>query len=875
MKTFNLADVSMDRRSFIAASAAAVAALGISSSPFGSDGRLAEALESQAVETGAEWKTVACLHGCGTRCMNQVLVKDGVVIRQKTDDTHPDSVLYPQQRGCLRGRTIVEFENGADRLKYPLKRMSWSPDDPHGELRGKEGYVRISWDEALDLVAEQLRKVYTEHGPHSVFMPCDLSNGAMFVAPLLNALGGYLTVSDTVSYGTYTANTDLLGISYGDEHVVNDRLDMMENAEVVVLMGQNPGWGSNGNPSYFFRAAKDNGAEFVYVGPSYNVSAAMLDARWIPVRPGTDTAFLFGVASEMLRLDETHGGIVDWDFLKKYCIGFDDSTLPKDADPNESFLGYLRGEYDGIAKDADWASAICGTPVEDITWFAEKIGKEHATYLCHGYAGARCNGAEDLPQAYMTIACMGGHYGKPGHACGNIYVDRQGPAGVQIISTGDDGSGDIELAQLAPLYDPDKLPSVEEGDCVGGMQIWDAILEGKYTSNGSCWAGVFTEPQEHECDIRVIYAARDGSARSVPNGTKAAEAMRKLDFILYQHFIPTPSAPYADIIFPVTANIERDLVAQNGDRDREMVLVYSRIGDAPYEAKSDQWINEQLLQRLGYDPKQVYPLTEEQAFFNTLARSEILQADGSASPLVSITNEDIEQWGVEGSPQTGAIALSELKKRGIYQIERHIGDQYTRIAYSEFIADPAANPLDSESGKFEIYSQAKADLFNMAVLDGETYKPYPTYHESPQEEGYPLRMFNTHYPRSACTDFNNVQTLRETFSAPVIMSKADAEERGVRTGDAVLVSSPHGKILRPVSASALIMPGSIDVPNGSWPDVGDDGIDRGGCPNTLFGGKPRGMGVSGYNGANVQVEKWTGAQPAPDSDTRLVLDIKE
>ncbi len=830
-----------------------------------------EALE----EPTGEWKTIACLHGCGTRCMNQALVKDGIVVRQKTDDTHPDSILYPQQRGCLRGRALVEFENGADRLKYPMKRISWSVEEPHGELRGKEGYVRISWDEALDLVARQLKKTYTEHGPRSVFMPCNLSNGRERVAPLLNALGGFLTVSDTISYGTYTYSTDLLGISYGDECIGNDRLDMMENADTVVLCGQNPGWGSNGNPAYFFRAAKDNGANFIYIGPSFNVSAAMLDARWIPVKPGGDTAFLLGAAHSMLKLDEEQGGVIDWDFLHRYCVGFDEQSMPENASTNENFKGYLEGDYDGIVKDAAWASALCGTPTEDIEWFAEQMSKGKNVTLSHGYAGARCNGAEDLPQAYMTIACMGGHYGKPGNACSNYWVDRQGPCSLQIISTGDDGTEDITLPDIEPLYDADRFEPVEETDYVQGLQIWDAIIDGKYLSNGYCWSGDLSEPVEKDCDIRIIYAARDGSARSVTNSSKMEEAYRKLDFILYQHFVPSPSTPYADIILPVTSDIERDAIAENGDRDREMVLVYSKIGGDVYEAKTDQWIAEQLLERLGYNPKDVYPLSEEQQFFNRLKNSKIEYADGTSSPLVTITTEDLKKWDVDGEVQQGAIGINELKEKGIYQVERHVGDQYQSIAYADFIADPDANPLDSESGKFEIYCQAKADLFNTAVLDGEEYKAYPTYHEFKQDGSYPLFMFNTHYPRSACTDFNNVETLRETFLAPVVMNAQDAQERGIASGDAVLVSSPFGKILRPVSVSELVMPGSIDVPNGSWPLLGNDGIDRGGSPNILCGGEPHGLGVSGYNNVAVQVEKWTGAMPEPDYDTRLTLDIEE
>ena len=314
--------------------------------------------------------------------MNQVLVKDGVVIRQKTDDTHADSILFPQQRGCLRGRSLVEFEQGADRMKYPLKRKSWKPGDPHGELRGKEGYERISWDEAIGYVADELKKAYENYGPRSVYVPTSLSGSRFAYGPLLNACGGYLNISDTVSYGTYTLDTDMLGIAWGSECGVTDRIDMIENSDVVVLYAQNPAWGANGNPPYNFRAAHENGAQFVYVGPELNASAAMLDAHWVPVKPGSDTAFLIGVAGEMLKLDDEKGGIIDWDFLHKYCIGFDDESMPEGAETKENFKGYLEGKYDGVVKDAAWASAICGTPEDEIAWLDRKstrLNSSHAT----------------------------------------------------------------------------------------------------------------------------------------------------------------------------------------------------------------------------------------------------------------------------------------------------------------------------------------------------------------------------------------------------------------------------------------------------------------------------------------------------------------
>ena len=88
----------------------------------------------------------------------------------------------------------------------------------------------------------------------------------------------------------------------------------------------------------------------------------------------------------------------------------------------------------------------------------------------------------------------------------------------------------------------------------------------------------------------------------------------------------------------------------------------------------------------------------------------------------------------------------------------------------------------------------------------------------------------------------------------------------------MLVSSPYGQILRRAMVSQLVIPGAIDVPNGTWKHLGDDGIDRGGCPNTLYGGSGRGMGVSGYNNVYVKVEKWTGAMPESDADTQIIIE---
>ena len=243
--------------------------------------------------------------------MNKVLVRDGIVIRQKTDDSVEDTIDNPQQRGCVRGRSQRMQVFGPDRIKYPLKRKHWSPEDPNGQLRGKDEWERISWDEALDYVAAELKKAYETHGPRSV-----LNCATKGLATALNAMGGGCTVTDTSSCGTLSNGTaQKMGLGFLNWFfVVNDRYDL-KNAEYIVLHGANPAWTASGMPINNYLQAKKAGAKFVVIGPFKNATANTLDAKWVPVCPSTDLALCMGIAYEMLKLDEQEGNVVDWDFL--------------------------------------------------------------------------------------------------------------------------------------------------------------------------------------------------------------------------------------------------------------------------------------------------------------------------------------------------------------------------------------------------------------------------------------------------------------------------------------------------------------------------------------------------------------------------------
>lgn len=885
-------DRMLDRRGFVAAGAAVATALaaagsltgcapkgkaeGAASGSFAPEGTFEGGKAMTALNDG-EWKFMECDKGCGGGCVTKALVKDGVVVRTKTDDTHEDSLEYPQFRSCLRGRCAAEFEFGTDRISYPLKRKNWSPEEPHGELRGKDEWVRISWDEALDTITEQLRKVYTTYGPRAVYYPWDQWGVR---SPVLDACGGFMVTWDTCSFGSYLSDLSQLGlpeVSMGGVGTINDRFDIIENSNLIVLYAQDPAWSAIAFAAWNLRAAKENGAEFICVGPFNNASANMLDAKWIRVLPGTDTPFLLAVVYEMLRLDGEQGDIVDWDFVHSYCVGFDDESMPADAKLDENLMGYVRGDYDGVPKTPEWASPLCGTPVEDITYFAQAVGKQADAVLSHGFAAGRCTGSEDVPQLYLTVACLGGHIGKPGNAYGPYWVDYSACGGENLVKAGSANAG-WDVSGCEPLCEPEQvflatlpggqIPHVAEEN-ISGLEAYAAVLDKKYHNVGSPWGGNWKPLEEKDCDIHVIWGERSGGLRAAPNHLLGIEAFRSVDFVVMRDYVPRPDSCYADIILPVRGRQQTEGLSSK----REELVYYTEVLNPDDESQTDRWINEQLLERLGYDASKVYTVSPEQALYNQFSGSQLMNEKGEYEPLLAISQDDIDAMGVEGEPQEGVVTLAEFKEKGIYTFKRQAGDVFTHIGLADFIADPKKNPLPSASGKFELYCQAKADTYNMISFDGSQFKPYPTYHEVSPVEGYELRCFNPHYPRAANSFYTNVPTLREAWEAPFLMNVNDATVRGIADGDDVLISSPVGKVLRQVCVTGLIMEGAVGLPNSLWPKVDEDGIDRGGCGSTLIGGKPTGMGITGQNNAGVRVEKWTGEALEPDSAWQQTIEV--
>ena len=842
-------DLKLSRRNFIKASTAAAASLSLA----GCGSSLVPAGTNTTAGQEGKWITAACWHNCGSRCLNKAYVVDGVVLRQKTDDTHSDSPDYPQQRACVRGRSQRNQVFGADRLKYPMRRQNWAPGGGKKELRGQDEWVRISWEEAFENISSEIKRIKDEHGNRAFFV-----NGSE-ITKIFSLYGGCVGNWGTTSRGTWHGTSDPVGIFPSAVEGINDRIDM-RNCDTVIMFSMNPAWSSAGNPAYNFLQVKKAGAEFIAVDPYFNDTYNLLDADWIPTRPSTDTALLLGVAHTLIVEDDpVSNPLIDWDYLKNNTIGFDADSVPEGEDPKGNFKDYVLGTYDGVPKSAEWASEICGVEPNRIRYLARAMNKNKKVAIIIGWASARTMNADSLPHIIMTIGAMTGHYGKPGHMCGVSCHTGSSNGGPGLVSAGKDG-----------------LPSIKNpvDDSMNHTEMWRGIIDGKYNYTGN---RKWLPGEMRDIDIRMIYHAGNARLQTADGMTKGIEAHRKVDLVVsHGHFLTT-NAKYSDFVLPLTTEWEKTGGFSTGNR--EILIMYSQITDRMYECKSDQEIAIELGKYLGVDPTEAFPFDEKQQLLNKIARCKVLLPDGKTKvPLVRITSADIAEWGVQGEPQEGEIALMELKEKGLYQVERKPGDNYGYIAYEEFRNDPEANPLETESGKMEIFSRALADRINN--MGYSTIEPIPTH--IPPVEGYeatfsdwkkkvkgdyPYQVINPHYLRRSHTVFDNVQWLRETWPNPVFINTQDAKEKGIQDGDTVLLTSKHGKTLRSALLTDRYMPGVIGLPHGSWVDMDEKtGIDRGGADNILCGPVSTGQGVSGWNSCIVNMEKYTGAPLIPDVD---------
>ncbi len=497
--------------------------------------------------------TSTCGHNCGGRCVVNAHVVDNRIVKITTDPRKWTPEV-PPLHACVRGFGQVERMNHPDRLVHPMRRIG---------PRGSGQFARISWDEALDEVARQLRRVRDTYGPAAILDCSRSGNTSMLhnralVQRLLYKLGGCTDLwSNLSAEAEVFAVRETFGQKAEYKSAGREPIDYA-NSRLIIMWGWSPGDGHFGtNTALYLKLAKQQGTRIVAVDPRRTKTSYDLADEHIFIRPSTDTAALIAMACVIVS-----EGLQDQAFLDRHVQGFDEATLPKGAPAGASYRSYLLGLSDGVKKTPEWASAICGIPADVLRRLAIEYATTKPAALHCGYAPGRTIYGEQFHRAAYALAAITGNIGKSGGNSG-VSNGATGRAGMKALPPGTNpANARVASSLLADLLDR---------GAAGG----------------------------YPADIKMIYCAFGDLFNQTPNVTKTIAAVQKLDFVVvHEHFL-TPTARYADIVLPATTFWERNDMHTPWAGGGHYAIFMHKAVDPAGECRNDFDICADLARRLG------------------------------------------------------------------------------------------------------------------------------------------------------------------------------------------------------------------------------------------------------------------------------------
>lgn len=673
--------------------------------------------------------------------------------------------------------------NGRARILRPAVRKSWLEGTPGAVPRGRDGFVEVSWDRALDLIADELNKVRTDHGNESIYAGSyGWSSAGRFhhaqsqLKRFLNTIGGF-----SYSEGNYSYNAALVMMPYivgpFRKHVAQaTRWSVIaKHTDLVVMFGgmamRNTQVSDGGIGTHRMRdnlsACAEAGVQFVNISPLRTDTDGFLNAEWRPANPGSDTALMLGLAHVLLS-----EGLQDDAFLAHYCVGFD------------RFAEYLTGKTEGVPKTPDWAAAHTGWQAEDIVNLARRMAASRCMITVA--AGVqRTDYGEQALWMGVTLAAMLGQIGLPG--------------GGYTVGYGVNGN----IGNMERLFRWGTLP---QGKNPVSSFIPVAMISEMLMNPG----GSFTyRGRKHQFpDARLVWWAGGNPFHHHQNLTRLHDAIQKPDTVIVNDINWTAMARHADIVLPVAAAQERDDFGA-GKSDNALVPMHKLV-DPPGEARVEYEIFSDLSARMDTDTQFTEGRNADAWLRHIWTQT---QAAGAKSGI------DLPDW--DAFHQGDVIKLPDPSPDQVF--------------LSEFRVDPEANPLPTPSGRIEIFSETLAG-FDLPDCKGHaSYFPPRDLTAGEGElfmlSGQPKTRLHSQLDNGAYSMSFKVQG-RE----PVLIHPDDAAARGISDGDVVELFNARGRCLAGARVTDEVFEGCVFLWTGAWWDPDFDtpqSRDRHGNPNAL------------------------------------------
>lgn len=735
----------------------------------------------------------ACTVNCGSRCPLLMHVADGEIKWVDADNTGSDDYNKKdvQVRACLRGRSMRRRVYNPDRLKYPMKRVG---------KRGEGKFKRISWDEAYDEIANSIIKIRKDYGNEAIYLNYGTGTlggtvtkswppGKTLIARLMNLNGGYLN-----HYGDYSTAQISKGLSYtyGGWAYGNSFSDT-ENSKLIVQFGNNPAetrMSGGGLIHHLRESVNKSNVKMINIDPRYTDTTVGFSDQWIPIKPGTDAAFIAAMAHVMIKED-----LVDQLFLDKYCVGYDEKTLPESAPKNSDYKSYILGAgKDGVEKTPLWASMITGIPVDIIVKTAREIGSTKPCAIYQGWGLQRTATGEIASRAVAMLALLTGNLGINGGGSGARESDYSIPfVRFPTLDNPIKASIPMFLWTDAIVRGPE-MTAIADG--IEGKDKLDVPIKFVWNYASNCLIN------QHSDINRTHEILQDENAC-------------EMIVVIDNHL--TSSAKYADIVLPDLTTSEQADFCMDGKAANMPYFIYAdKVIEPQFESRSIYQICSDLAKRLGVEEQFTEGRTQEEWLRHLYAETRKIDA----------SLPDFET----------------VRKQGIV---KRVDPNGHFVAYQAFREDPIKNPLKTASGKVEIYSAAIAKIASEWTLaEGDVIDPLPIYTpsfegwDSPMRKQFPLQLTGFHHKGRCHSTYGNVDVLKQAAQQEMWINPVDAESRGIRNGAQIRIFNGRGEVLINAKVTPRIMPGVVAVGEGAWYTPDAKGVDRNGSINVLTTQRP-------------------------------------
>ena len=719
-----------------------------------------------------------------------------------------------------------------NRIKFPMKRVDWDPDgERNTQNRGKSKYKRISWDEATDIIAAEIRRIHKTYGPLAILAQGDGHGECKTIhtphghqARLLDMMGGFTQqVRNPDSWeGWYWGAKHVWGQGFQGmmSPAANLIKDISENADMVLKWGcdeETTPWGFTGQYaariSQFWTRA---GIKQVYICPDLNYAAAVHGDKWIPILPNTDAALQLAIIYVWLTEDTW-----DKEYVATHAVGID-----KVAD-------YVLGEEDGIAKTPQWASAKCGVPEWTIKALAREFAKK-TTSIVHYFGGSFIRGPYSHEPGRLECVLLGMQgLGGPGvHQCQMTYFGMPRAEGLRSVRF---FNPELSERLTKPCWTtihawgPQLIPKT---------LIQDAILKAPLTFHGSggqeCQPEEqfekFTYPIEKEkggTPIHMMWTDTPCRITCWNHGNWTIDAMRdpSIECVVAQHPWLENDCLYADLILPANTTLEvEDIVTNTRQGPHFQSVALQEQAILPIgESKSDYEIVLAIAEKLGMGE----------------------QFSGG------FTVRDLQKMVFDNMRMDELITWDEFEEKKYYVYSVAKDWESDPPGFRLFYQDPEANPLGTPTGLLEFYSERLAQHFP----DDNERPPYPKWIErgethderlsSEKAAMFPLLVISNHPRWRTHAQGDDIVWARETPTGKVLgfdgyryepawINPIDATERGIKDGDVVKIFNERGVVLAGARVWERIMPGVVYIDHGARHDPIVPGkVDRGGAINTI------------------------------------------